>query len=58
MRKALKNILKMVVSRFTMEFKEILFWDRVNGKAVCLYIDKFGTEWLAQSKFGYRVKRN
>ena len=57
MRKALKNILESIISRFTMKYERSLFWDKVNGKAVNLYVDKFGDEWIAQSKFGFRIKR-
>lgn len=57
MRKALKNISEAIVSRLTMKYERVLFWDKVSGNCVNLYVDKFGVEWMAMNKFGYRVKR-
>jgi hypothetical protein len=57
MRKTLKSILESIVSRFTMKYERVLFWDKVSGNCVNLYVDKFGVEWMATNKFGYRVKR-
>lgn len=53
-----KPLLWRIISRFTMEKITPLFIDVVNGKHVNLYIDKYGIEWMAQSKFGYITKRN
>ena len=50
-------MLKNIISRFTMHYVHSLFTDSVNGKPVNLYIDKYGTEWMAQSKLGFRTKR-
>ena len=51
------QMVRFLKSRFTMKYPRVLFWDRVNGKAVCLYTDCYGIEWMAQSKFGLRTKR-
>lgn len=53
-----KPLLWRIISRFTMTKITPLFIDVVNGKDVNLYIDKYGIEWMAQSKFGYRTQRN
>ena len=34
-----------------------LFVDKVNGREVWLYTDKYGKEWMAQSKWGMRCER-
>ena len=49
--------MKWLKSRLSMRLVETLFWDKVNGKAVHLYIDCFGEYYMAQSKFGFRVKQ-
>ena len=51
------GIIRNLQSRFSMRKKSVLFWDIVNGRPVFRYVDKFGDEWLAQHKFGTRVKR-
>lgn len=48
---------KYLVSVFTMKKQCVLFIDQVNGKEVYLWIDKYGAEYMAHSKFGFRVKR-
>lgn len=45
-------------SRITMRKVTSLFMDVVNGQVVNLYVDKYGIEWMAQSKFGSRCRRN
>ena len=50
-------MIQWIKSRLTMKYQCVLFWDKVNGMAVCLYKDCFGDEYLAQNKFGFRVKR-
>ena len=40
-----------------MRYENSLFMDVVNGKSVNIYIDGYGTEWMAQSKWGFRTKR-
>jgi hypothetical protein len=47
-----------LISRLTMKYQYSLFTDVVNGKPVNLYIDDYGVEWMAQSKWGFRTKRN
>lgn len=37
---------------------ECLFVDIVNQRPVYLYRDCFDVEYMAQSRFGFRVKRN
>ena len=34
-----------------------LFVDKVNGREVWLYIDRYGKEWMAQSKWEMRCER-
>ena len=41
-----------------MNYVHSLFTDAVNGSTVNLYIDKYGTEWMAQSKWGFRTEKN
>ena len=36
---------------------DTLFYDKVNGKAVNLYTDCYGVNYMAQSKFGMRLKQ-
>lgn len=55
--KFIKSVIHYLVSRFTMKCQRVLFWDKCNGMAVCLYTDKYGDEWLAQGKFGFRCNR-
>ena len=50
-------MIRWIKSRLSMKYHCVLFWDKINGKAVCLYVDYFGDEWMAQSKFGMRIKR-
>lgn len=52
------NILRRIRSKFTMKYMDTLFRDKVNGRLVNKYVDAFGTEWMAQSKFGYRIPYN
>ena len=40
-----------------MKYERGLFHDCVNGRLVCLYIDCYDTQWMAQSKWGFRVRR-
>jgi hypothetical protein len=47
-----------LISRITMKYECPLFTDVVNGKSVNLYTDKYGTEWMAQSKWGFRIEKN
>lgn len=41
-----------------MKFESSLFTDVVNGRSVNLYVDRYGTEWMAQSRLGWRTLRN
>jgi hypothetical protein len=34
-----------------------LFYDTINGQVVKLYKDCYGDEYMAQSKFGLRIKK-
>jgi hypothetical protein len=45
-------------SRFSMRKVTSLFMDVVNGQVVNLYVDRYGIEWMAQSKYGFRCRRN
>lgn len=44
-------------SWLTMKRVEHLFTDCVSGKGVWLYRDCYGQEWMADSRFGFRVRR-
>lgn len=48
--------MKWIISRFTMKFIRRLFYDNIGKKWVNQYKDKYGTYWMANSKYGYRVK--
>jgi len=50
------KLFKLLKSKLTMKKANILFIDKVNDKAVWLYEDCYGTRYLAQNKFGFRVK--
>jgi hypothetical protein len=52
------NVMWRLFSRVTMQKVKSLFTDVVNGKTVYLYVDKYGIEWMAQSKIGLRCRRN
>lgn len=49
------NVLK---SRLSMVRQKTLFYDKINGQAVCEYKDYYGNKWIAQSKFGFRTSVN
>jgi hypothetical protein len=48
--------MKGIISRLTMKFVRKLFYDNIDKKYVNQYKDKYGTYWMANSKYGYRVK--
>lgn len=48
--------MKSIVSRFTMKFVRKLFWDHIEQRWVNQYKDKYGNYWMANSKYGFRVK--
>jgi hypothetical protein len=50
-------MIERLISRLTMKCEGSLFTDVVNGRSVNLYIDDYGVEWMAQSKWGFRTKR-
>ena len=53
----MKKIIRALKSKLTMQNTgECLFVDKVNGKGVYVYKDSFGEKYMAQSKFGFRVK--
>ena len=39
-----------------MRYESQLFTDSINGKSVNLYIDDYGTKWMAQSRWGFRTE--
>ncbi len=39
-----------------MRYEGSLFRDSVNGRSVNLYIDDYGTKWMAQSRWGFRTE--
>lgn len=54
----LKELIRWIISRTTMENRGILFTDVVVNKPVYLYMDCYGTEWMSFSFFGHRVNRH
>lgn len=56
------NLIKMktIISRWTMKRKSYNFTDRVTGRGVFDYVDKYGDEYLANYPFflwSFRVKK-
>lgn len=39
-----------------MKYVRPLFYDNIEGRMVNQYKDKYGTYWMANWKYGYRVK--
>ena len=55
---AIHNVVVRCLSRLTMKNTgRCLFVDKVNGREVWLYIDKYEKEWMAQSKWEMRCAR-
>ena len=51
-------IVRYLISKLTMSNTgKCLFVDKVNGREVWLYIDYFGKEYMAQSKWEMRCER-
>jgi hypothetical protein len=58
LKRTVHNVGLSFLSRLTMKNTgECLFVDKVNSREVWLYIDKYGKEWMAQSKWGMRCTR-
>lgn len=54
----LKRVMARFLSRLTMKNTgRCLFVDIVNGREVWLYVDMYGKEWMAQSKWEMRCAR-
>ena len=54
----IQNVVVRFLSRLKMKNTgRCLFVDKVNGREVWLYIDKYGKEWMAQSKWEMRCAR-
>lgn len=52
---AIHSVVVRFLSRLTMKNTgRCLFVDKVNGREVWLYIDKYDKEWMAQSKWEMR----
>ena len=50
-------MIKWIKSWLTMKRRQKLFTDIVDGRAVFLYEDCYGTQWMANySRWGFRVK--
>ena len=45
-----------IISKLTMKYVRPLFYDHIESKMVNQYKDKYGTYWMANWKYGYRVK--
>lgn len=43
--------MRKIISYLTLRFVEVRFYDCVSGKAVCLYRDKYGDEFLKDGRF-------
>lgn len=54
----MKKIFRSVISRFTMVYVTQLFYDEHFKESVNIYLDYYNDEWMASSKFSYRVKKN
>lgn len=48
-------MLKKIRSRLTMVIKDTLFYDHVEHRNVLLWEDCYGQEWMAISKYGFRI---
>lgn len=49
-------MIKYIISKLTMKFVRRLFWDNIEKKWVNQYKDKYGVYWMANWKYGFRVK--
>lgn len=48
--------MKTIISWLTMKRERCLFVDRVTGKEVFLYTDRYGDKWMAEwNRFFFRV---
>ena len=55
---SIADVVVRYLSRLSMKNTgRCLFVDKVNGREVCLYTDKYGKEWMAQSKWEMRCAR-
>ena len=54
--KTISKIIRYVKSKRSMKKIEGSFRDVVNGKQVFFYVDCFDDKYMAQSKYGFRVK--
>lgn len=48
--------MREIISRLTMKKIDCAFFDKVNGREVFRWIDKEGVYYLAQNRFGTRIK--
>lgn len=48
--------MKTIISRFTMKFVRRLFYDNIEDRYVNQYKDKYGDYYMANWKYGFRVK--
>lgn len=54
-------MIRNIISRFTMKLKSYNFIDRVSGREVFDYVDKYGDEYMANYPFypwSFRVKKD
>jgi hypothetical protein len=52
-----KKVLKNTISRLTMKNTgRCLFVDKVNGREVWVYVDKYNQKWMCQGKWEMRCK--
>ena len=55
---SIADVVVRFLSRLSMKNTgRCLFVDKVNGREVWLYTDKYGKEWMAQSKWEMRCER-
>ena len=52
------SFFKRLKSKYTMTYKRSLFVDTVNGKMVNEYEDCYQNIFMAQSKLGFRTRKN
>jgi hypothetical protein len=49
-------MIKWFKSRWSMEKLDKSFYDSIDGDVVHYWIDCYGVEWMAVSKWGFRVE--
>ena len=50
------KMIKWFKSRWSMEKLDKSFYDSIGGDVVHYWVDSYGVEWMAVSKWGFRVE--